>query len=67
MFFVVVCPCGCPIGSLWRRYMLAKMLSFSKHAEEMGALVARLERVFEKDFEQVRDFLHTSQCHMRVF
>ena len=47
--------------------MLAKMLSFSKHAEEMGALVARLERVFEKDFEQVRDFLHTSQCHMRVF
>ncbi len=67
MFFVVVCSCGSPVGVLWRRYMLAKMLSFTKHTEEMAGLLEAIEKVYKGEFERVRDFLHTSQCHMRVF
>ena len=51
MYFVVVCPCGKPIGYIWRRYILAKLLTFTKYTDEVYTLMASIESAFKDSFD----------------
>jgi hypothetical protein len=67
MFFNVVCYCGVPVGYLWRKYQLAKLLSFSEYVDEIEKCFAAIGKSFKDDQEQVIDFIHVSMAHLRIF
>jgi hypothetical protein len=47
MYFVIVCTCGFPIGHIWRKYILAKLLTNTKYASEVSGLMADIEKDFK--------------------
>lgn len=51
MYFVVVCTCGFPIGHIWRKYLLAKLLTDTKYTKEVAELLADVQKAFEEDYE----------------
>ena len=67
MYFVIVCACGFPVGHLWRKYILAKLLTNTENAIDISTIMADIEKTFQDDWEQVSDFIQTSYCHMRIF
>ena len=51
MYFIVVCTCGFPIGHIWRKYIFAKLLTHSIHAQEALKLLEEIQNTFADDFE----------------